>query len=181
MWVSVTQAIPHDFSGVRPEILEAAAQRGTDVHIACSAYVKNLFVSDSVLYGDRVGYFDSFRRWFDKHVSRVFYVEHEFRSDRFKFLGHVDLVAELIDGRLAVIDIKTPAAEVKTWRLQLAAYKYLVNQELYGKGVQRGITDCMSLRLMKDGRAAKAVCYQEHADDLAVFLSCLNVYRFLNA
>jgi hypothetical protein len=180
MWVSVTRAIPHDFSGVSPEVLEAAAKRGTDVHTACAAYMNNLFIPDSVLFGDRVGYFESFKRWFDKYVKRVFFVEHEFKCDRFKFLGHVDLVAELVDGRLVVVDLKTPAALVKTWRLQLAAYRYLVSEELRKKKIKTKI-DCMSLQLMKDGRAAKAVPYLDNENDFVVFLSCLNVYRFLNS
>lgn len=177
---SVTQVIPSNFAGISPEVLEAAADRGTEVHQACALHARNLFVT-AFSSPDREGYFNSFVEWFDKYVVEVFYVEHEFIDEAFGFLGHVDLVCLLVDGRLVVVDLKTPAAESKTWRLQLGAYKYLVFTHLHKNGFKYQVVDCMSLRLMKTGKEAKAVVYEEGINDFAVFLSCLNVHRFFNS
>lgn len=183
MLPSVTRCIPHDFSMVDPEILEAAAARGSDVHEASASYAQGLFVPDALLFDDRRGYFESFRTWFDRYVKRVLYVEKEFQCDRFLFIGHVDLVCELVDGRLVVVDYKTPAVVCKGWRLQLAAYRYLVAEHFRRLKLLDDAKrlECMSLRLMKNGSAARGLDYTESQSDFVVFLSALNVHRFFNS
>lgn len=180
---SVTQCIPTDFSGIDPDVLEAAAQRGTDVHNAAAAYARGLYVPGFKLDSDRRGYFRSFSNWFDKYVKKVLFVEKEFHSKAFGFVGHIDLVCDLIDNRRIVIDLKTPATLSQTWRLQLSAYHHVVCEYYVNEGVPADCIniECMSLRLMKDGREAKAVVYNRELNDFTVFLSALNVYRFINS
>jgi hypothetical protein len=86
----------------------------------------------------------------------------------------------LIDGRLVVVDLKTPAAESKTWRLQLAAYHHLVKSDFEKRGLEVEL-ECMSLRLKKTGGEAKAHVYIATPQDFAVYLSCLNVHRYFNS
>ena len=168
--ISVTTVLSpfNDFSAVPPERLAAAAQRGTEVHQACAAYAKGLPVFQLS------NYFDSFRTWFDKYVKRALFVEAEFSDPSvYGIIGHVDLVAELVDSRIVVVDYKTPVAESKTWPLQVSAYCHLV-EPLVGK------CDGMALMLSGEGKPAKAIAYKYQASDFAVFISALTVWRHIH-
>ena len=168
--ISVTTALSpfNDFSQVPPDRLAYATQRGTDVHAACAAYARNLpvFASDG-----SAPYFESFRNWFDRYVKRVLFVEAEFSDpSTYGIIGHVDLVAELTDGRIVVVDYKTPVAESKTWKAQGAAYCHLVKPVV-------GEVQFMALQLSPEGNAARAIHYKNTASDFAAFLAALAAYR----
>ena len=168
--LSATQVLSpfFDASKIRPEALEFAKTRGTETHAGCAAYARSLpvFLSDSA-----APYFDSFRNWFDRYVKRALFVEAEFSDPHvYGIVGHVDLVAELTDGRLVVVDYKTPVVESRLWKSQLAAYVYLVKPVV-------GDADAMALMLSQDGSAAKAISYKNTAVDFANFLAALQAYR----
>ena len=157
-----------DKSAMRPEVLERASIRGTDVHAACAAYARSLpvFVSNG-----SAPYFESFRNWFDRYVRRALFVEAEFSDPSvYGIVGHVDLVAELVDSRVVVVDYKTPVAESKTWRAQLACYCYLVKPVV-------GEVGGMALQLSPEGNAARAIHYKNTASDFANFLAALQAWR----
>ena len=167
--ISVTTALSpfNDFSQVPPERLAAAAARGTAVHQACAAYARGLPVFETSGYL----YFQSFKNWFDKYVKRALFVEAEFSDPTcYCIIGHVDLVAELVDGRIVVVDYKTPVAESKTWRAQLACYCYLVKPVV-------GEVGGMALQLSPEGNAARAIHYKNTASDFANFLAALQAWR----
>jgi len=171
--ISVTTVLSpfNDFSQVPPDRLAYATQRGTDVHAACAAYARSLpvFVSNG-----SAPYFDSFRNWFDKYVRKALFVEAEFSDpDCYGIIGHVDLVAELVDSRIMVVDYKTPAVESKTWALQISTYCHLV-EPVVGK------CDGMALMLSGEGKPAKAIAYKYQASDFAVFLAALTVWRHIH-
>ena len=171
--ISVTTALSpfNDFSQVPPDRLAYATQRGTDVHAACAAYARNLPVFAS---NGSAPYFESFRNWFDKYVKRALFVEAEFSDPSvYGIIGHVDLVAELVDGRIVVVDYKTPVAESKTWALQISTYCHLV-EPVVGK------CDGMALMLSGEGKPAKAIAYKYQASDFAVFLAALTVWRHIH-
>ena len=168
--ISVTTALSpfNDFSQVPPDRLAAAAARGTAVHQACAAYARGLPVFETSGYL----YFQSFKNWFDKYVKRALFVESEFSDPSvYGIIGHVDLVAELTDGRIVVVDYKTPVAESATWRAQLACYCYLVKPVV-------GEVGGMALMLSPDGGAARAIHYKNTASDFAAFLAALSAYRY---
>ena len=170
--ISVTTVLSpfNDFSQVPPERLAAAAQRGTEVHQTCAAYAKGLPVFETSGYL----YFQSFKNWFDKYVKRALFVEAEFSDPSvYGIIGHVDLVAELVDGRIVVVDYKTPVAESKSWALQISAYCHLV-EPVVGK------CDGMALMLSGEGKPAKAIAYKYQASDFAVFISALTVWRHIH-
>jgi len=175
--ISVTRALGvySDFSMIPPHVLEMAALRGTDVHMACASYALGLFIPR--MESDRQGFFQSFKSWFDSYVLNVFYVEAEFINEVFGYLGHVDLVCELIDHRFLVVDYKTPVTEAPTWKSQLAAYKDVVDIRMI-KDHGRPTDGSMSLQLNKEGKPAKAITYQYQDADFAAFLSALNAYRY---
>lgn len=157
--------------GIPPEVLRAAAERGRRVHAAVAAELSGLFLVQKLPPAE-IGYLESFRRWRDIMISEILEVEQRHEDRRLGYFGHPDLVAVLRDGRRAVIDIKTPATEAKTWRAQLAAYRHLVEQ-VYGKGI-------IPIAVMLDhaGRVAKAIRYDRTDADFAAFLSALNAYRY---
>jgi hypothetical protein len=70
-----------------------------------------------------------------------------------------------------VIDYKTPVAESRTWRAQLAAYCYLAKPVV-------GEVGGMALMLSPNGAAARAIHYQYQAEDFAAFVAALTAYRY---
>lgn len=168
--VSVTQplSVYFDRSAIHPDRLAWASQRGTEVHRACAAYANGFPL---VTTGETQGYVASFVNWFDRYVIKALFIETEFTDPKiYRIKGHPDLVAELSDGRIAVVDYKTPVSESKTWRAQLAAYCYLV-KPIFGNA------GGMALMLSPDGSAAKAINYQYQTEDFANFIAALQAYR----
>ena len=169
--LSVTRVLSpfNDFSAVPPDRLELASKRGQAVHAACAAYARRL----PIFYPDgSQGYVESFINWYDAHVKRPLFIEAEFSDPRvYKIHGHPDLVCEMADGRIAVIDYKTPAAESRTWRSQLAAYIYLV-KPVVGDAVG------MAVRLPREGGEARVSVYERSAEDFAAFVAALTAYRY---
>jgi hypothetical protein len=168
--LSVTRVLSpfNDFSAIPPDRLEFAKLRGTSAHAACAAYARNLPVFAS---NGSAPYFESFRNWFDKYVKRALFVEAEFSDPSvYGIIGHVDLVAELVDGRVVVVDYKTPVAESRLWKSQGAAYCYLVKPVV-------GEVQFMALQLSPEGNAARAIHYKNTASDFAAFMAALAAYR----
>ena len=180
--ISVTQALSpfSDFSGINPEVLRRAAERGSRVHRACAAYA--LGFPALGLHNEDHGYFISFVEWFDNYVDRVLMVEKRLTSP-LGYTGQIDLACRLTDGRCCVVDYKTPALESPTWKAQIASYCELALVELIGLYIPKSEKpvlkiEGMALMLNKNGKAAKGIPYQYQADDFAAFLSALNSYRF---
>jgi hypothetical protein len=167
---SVTQVISPwvDFSKIPPGVLQYAADRGTLVHDLCAKISFSQFV---VVPPECKVYVDNFRKWFEG-VEEVLMCEERLFDDQFFFDGQPDFVVKLKEGPIALVDLKTPLAHSKSWRLQLAAYKHLCIKA--GYKIER--TGSLQLH----GSSAKMTWYDEKAGDLTVFLSCLNVYRFFN-
>ncbi len=172
-----------DFSMVRPDVLTAASDRGTKVHHIClkvyAAGIPALSIPE-----DCKPYVESFKQWFDEWVDVVAGIEAEFIDKTFGIVGHIDLICRLIDGRIVIVDLKTPAVESPTWKAQLAAYRYLVNLYYEKNRLTYRISaanGCMSLRLKRNGRPAAATPYQYSNDDFAAFMSALNAYRYFKS
>ena len=157
--------------GVPDGVIDHASARGTAVHSACAAYALGLWIPP--MSAEIQGYFDSFKAWFDKYVSKVYFVEKEFIDHALGIIGHPDIGCQLIDGRNLVIDYKTPTGVARSWGPQLAAYLHLARQD-------RRYDGGMVLQPRKDGRPAKAVHYNYADSDFAVYLSALNCYRHFN-
>jgi hypothetical protein len=173
---SVTEALQPwaDFSKVPPAVLQAAADRGTAVHQACAAYAAALPVFG--LPPEVEPYFNSFRRWFDHVVDEVLLCEERLTDEDFGYHGEPDTVVKSKHQEIILVDLKTPVTKTKTWRVQLAAYKNLV--EKY-KGVK--VDRVGSLRLSPEGKTPKMDYYEYQAQDFNIFLSSLNCYRFFNS
>jgi hypothetical protein len=160
-----------DFSRIAPDTLQAAADRGTAVHSACAMHAQGMW--SFVTPPEIVGYVDSFRRWFDKMVGEVVLVEERLFDEANGFSGQLDLLVATKQGELWMPDLKTPMALSKSWRVQIAAYKFLA--EISGNKPDR----CGSLRLRRDGKIPAMDWYEgSAAQDFNIFLSALNCWRF---
>lgn len=161
-----------DFSGIRPDVLEAAAKRGSRIHAACAAHVQGLW-ADCYLGPEEKGYFKSFLDWSSRAVSEFHTIETEMIDTGFGYMGHPDAIIKMSgDNELSVIDYKTPAAESKTWLPQIAAYAHL--SRLNGFDVRKGFV----IRLRKDGGKAIATQVDIDGEPWAAFLNALGAYRY---
>ena len=161
-----------DWSKIPRDHLIKAQDRGTRVHAACSALCNNLFYNN--LLPEEKGYLDSFRKWKEKYIKKIFWTEKRLYCDKLNFTGQPDIYCEIEDGRRAVIDLKTPAGLGATWNLQLASYRYLIVENNEGEP-DIGI----SLRLIANGSMAKAKDYEYNAQDFVAFLNALAAHRYI--
>ena len=160
-----------DFSKIPPDVLQRAADRGTDVHAACTTFAKGLPVMG--LPVELRGYFDSYRRWFEQIVQEVILVEERLFDEANGYCGQIDLLVKTKQGEVVLVDLKTPIALSKSWKLQIASYRHLL--EMNGYHPDR----CGSLRLSPDGKIPKMDFYEgSAAQDFNIFLHALNCYRF---
>ncbi len=171
---SVTQVLSpwQDFSKIRPDVLEEAKLRGSLAHSLFAAYALCLWIPS--VPENCVGYFDSFKRWFDATVAKVVAVEKRMVHPVYHYTGQLDLLCQIKgDKELTLLDHKTPLALYKSWQIQCVAYKKLADLEY------SNITRTGSLRLSRDGKLAKLAEYSGTVErDFSVFLNCLSAYNF---
>ena len=166
---SVTQILSpfSDFSKIRPDVLEAAAAKGTRVHTACATLARGGW---PVVAPEEQGYVDSFLRWFSR-VEQVHHIEEEFRDEAMGFMGHPDLVVTW-EGKFSLWDLKTPRSASPTWSGQLAAYRRLVTWNV--DPPER----TAALILDPKGGTPKCVDLSDPDRAFAAFLGALTAYKF---
>jgi hypothetical protein len=162
----------NDFSGIRPDVLAAAAARGSRVHAACAAHARGLW-ADCFLRPEDKGFFKSFLGWTEQAVTEFKAVEIELVNDKLGYMGHPDAIVRL-DGesRLTVIDYKTPMNISRSWHPQIAAYAKLAKAQNYD--VRRGL----AVRLRKNGGRAITTEIDIDGEPWAAFLNALGAYRY---
>lgn len=171
-----TILVPYaDFSMVGPDTLAAAADRGTAVHEACAAYALDLFTP---VPEDLAGYIQSFKAWFDLYVYEALAVEEEVMHEKWGYLGHVDLIANVTGfapgmPTLVVVDYKTPIAASRSWRVQIAAYVEAAREKY-------GATIGGALQLRKDGGLPKMSWVTDQNQAFAAFIGALSAYNYIN-
>jgi len=173
--ISVTQALSPfiDWSGISPERLEHAGQRGTKIHSYIAAYLLGLWLPKMDL--ECQGYFDSFRYFADARIDQVIAVEREVTCNCYGYIGHLDFVGSL-KGEIgvAVLDWKSPIIEGKTWCAQLSAYRHAYECE-EGKEI---VTRVGSIMLDPNGKPAKMIDYKESIADFAAFVAALTAVKY---
>lgn len=91
------------YEGIDPEILNRAAQRGTDAHSAIEFFLK---------YGvkecteEARPYFDAFMKWYQDYKPHVFLSEEMTYHPQLVYAGTIDLLAH-VDCKKTLIDFKT--------------------------------------------------------------------------
>lgn len=170
---SVTQVLSPfcDWSRIPAKILEAAAIRGTRIHDAISDDLTGGFV---VLPDELMGYYASFKKWSCSMLVEAVEVEKRYVNTTFGFTGQIDCIARLSgDTGLTLIDWKTGATAMPSWRIQIAAYRELAAAN--GIETVRGL----SVRVRGDGSGCVVKEYPGNCkQDYAVFLSALTAYNF---
>jgi len=171
-WPSVTTVLSvfADFSRIHPDVLAAAAARGTRVHRVCAGIARGLFVGEIPEEID--GFIASFQTWFDR-VDEVILVEERLQDPVFMYRGTPDLVVRLRgDSAPRLIDLKTPASLGKLWAAQIAAYS-----RLFYVHTRQNCQHSGTLRLRRDGRPPIFDECRYGASDLEAFLCALGAYR----
>jgi hypothetical protein len=164
-----------DWSKIPPGVLQAAADRGTAVHAACANIAQGIPVIGISV--ECAGYVDSFRGWFDTIVEEVLLIEERLFDEANGYCGQIDLLVGTKQGEIWLIDVKTPLALSKSWRVQLAAYHHLC--DLWAEKNNVCLDRYGSLRLRPDGGIPAVDWYEgSAAPDFNIFLSALNCFRF---
>lgn len=171
---SVTQILEaskiSDFSGVPPEILRHAADRGTAVHQACWFDDQN-DLDESSLHPEVTGYLNAWRRFRDEQDIAITLIETRVYSSM-GFAGTFDRLVTMPKWGEAMLDLKT-GEETASWRIQLAAYV----RGFYGKLAPKCRRGAVKLR--RDG--TYSLHWYEMRDmvrDWNVFAGALTVYQY---
>lgn len=116
------------YAGIRPETLQAAAERGTEVHSAIEDYV-TLGITD--ISEARRGYFEAFLRWMKDYNVQPLSVEHRAYHPALGYAGTLDMLCTLSKSDtdpqvLTLVDFKTSATVNKMLTgVQLEAYEHI--------------------------------------------------------
>lgn len=175
-FIRVTQPLQryYDWDGVPEARLLHAQERGTQVHRACMAIAKGCW---AVCTPEVEPYVVSFKLWMETVVEKIHAIEPELIDKDLGIKGHPDYIVTVKGNTYpSIIDLKTPIIKQKLWRLQIAAYTHLTRKNLFKKLSIGG-----SLRLSPEGKIPKFDPYEEDRRDFAIYLSMLNVERFLNS
>lgn len=163
-----------NFDNILPDVLHQAAERGDKVHTTCELYALNLLIEKP---SEEVKpYFESFKYWYDEFVTESILTEERLSDPELFLTGQFDLLCTMKGSDdLVLVDYKTPAVHEISWRLQMAAYSYLL-RKLRGIQVKRRI----SIRLNGEGKPPAVVEYLQHEHDERLYLNQLEIYRCFN-
>ena len=124
-------------------ISTTASRRGTKFHKLCEQYINNeLDESFKGCMPEEKAMFKNVQSFIDNKIGRIIAQEVALYSDKLKFAGRVDLVAQW-DGEYSIIDFKT-SKKVKTneqvipYKQQICAYAVCF-EEMYGIKINNGI------------------------------------------
>ncbi len=146
---------------------DAGRERGTAVHQCCEFWDQNDLDMDSVDPAI-IGYLDSYREFRLQQPMQGAWIELPMQDKAGLYRGTSDRV--LVDRPRAVFDIKT--GPYQAWHcLQLSAYvNMLPDPYSYNR---------IGVYLKANGKySIKEFPKAEYARDLAVFMSCLNIYNW---
>jgi hypothetical protein len=164
-------------TGARFEDRDAAARRGTDVH----RLARRIIGGETVDVPDELaGHVDAYLEFLDEWQPRELLVEAPIASVRWRYCGTLDLVADLVDDRRWLLDLKTTRSGVyRESALQLSAYR---NAEFYldAAGVVRPMLEverCGVVWLRAD-RTYELVPVDASPATFRVFLAAHLIARF---
>lgn len=174
---SVTQILDllEDWSGVAPEVLEAARDFGSNVHAACHLYNQDA-LDWSSLDPSLVPYVEGWARFLDDSGAVVILSEHQVVHRELGYAGTLDVMAEWSSARQALIDIKSGQLP-RTVGPQTAAYSQAYDA-MSGTKPSRRHRYCVQLNpTFPRGYKLHALT---NPADWSIFQSALNCWRFRN-
>lgn len=152
------------------EARDAAAERGTRIHEACTVYD---FDPDAEIDGDIVGYVQAYADFRRDYGIRDWLL-YEAMFGNYEFAGTLDRYG-MVDGKPTVLDIKTGSKlHMEAHAVQLAGYAYLLRQNNY-LPLQGAV-----LHLKKDGKyTLKFTDVDIHGIPSKMFGKCLTLHNYL--
>jgi len=149
---------------------EEAMERGSLVHLYTSLYAKNQM---AISMQGCDGYVASFVKWFNKYVETVVFSEQRFFDSKLGITGQIDLLFRFKGKKIISLGDYKTGTSTKSWPIQLAPYKRLVEQAGYKIG------ECGDIMLHEDGKMAtwKPMEMPEN-QAWSIFLSALNCHRY---
>lgn len=168
---SVTQILKEvglvDFSGIDPEVLQKAADRGTYVHKCCELLFHNDLEIDAI-DPEAVGYVNGFQKFLADQCGQGGFTILEMEKSVFhpilRYAGTLDILAQRGKENW-ILDIKTGSPQI-SYSLQTAAYENCFT-EVYRRAC---------LYLSKDGK------YRLHPytdnNDVRVWQACVGIYHW---
>jgi len=158
---------------VNKSILENACIRGTRVHDAIEQLLKGYRESLDDLDELYVRSFENF--WFNNPIvagNVPYELEKRFYCKELMITGQMDCIITL-PGKTIVMDWKTSARESISWRLQSAAYRYLLEVNGY-----ENVENVQFIKLHRQGREAIKYQYDDYSTSLEIFKDCIKLYKF---
>lgn len=155
-------------------VMNEAAALGTRVHVVAQTLAWD---RKAKVEPEMRPYASAIRAFLDAHVRRVVATEVSLCSERLGFGGTVDLIAETMDGSVAVVDYKTSNGGVtKIHKLQTCAYAMLARDA--GYRINKRIVVKIH---KKEDRLGEwyARAATDHERDIETFKSCLVVWNFM--
>ena len=191
MWWAVNQAIEYLKNNLKPgkeldeieigQLLEEAArQHRTSKNRAASigdlthSYIEKalkgqkpkLPINQKVRNGIK-----AFAKWAKQNKLKPKISERKVYSKKYGYAGTLDL-AGTVNGKTAIVDIKTSSGIYDEMRYQVAAYKYALEEESGQKYEERWI-----IRLGKEDGEFEAVKLEDYDKDFKGFLAALILHR----
>ena len=167
---SVTQVLEplYGYIGVPAHVLEAAAARGTAVHLACEYWDNGVFGG---IEEELQPYLDAWIRFLEESKIEIEMVENRIYHPLYGYAGAIDRIA-VLQGVRGIFDIKTTASLMPAAGPQLAAYLEAWNHTNPEVPAEKRFV----VQLKPDGKYVLA----EHTDkaDFQTFLACQRVTKW---
>lgn len=173
--VSEVIAPLNDFGRIPFQVLENKARIGTETHDAIEKYILTkecIFIND-----DCMGYFESFKRWWDLLQYDVVITEQRLFCDKLRITGKMDALISKNGQIPLLLDYKTSVKESPTWRLQAHLYRHLLNVNEIETQLEMWF-----VKLDKNGKLPKLFIYKHdqeiHDSGIAM---CKNFWRKMDS
>jgi hypothetical protein len=158
-----------NFDRVRPEVLEAKADLGRRVHLACQLFDED-DLDESSIEPEVQPYLNAWHKFRHDTGCAVLAVEQRVFEPMFLYAGTLDRVLAF-KGEKWLVDLKTCFTTPMAAGPQTAAYLRALGDT--------SVTHRAALRLRPDG--TYRFDHLTGADDWSVFMACLSLHRFKEA
>ena len=139
------------FAAISPEVLRIAAERGTEVHEICQSIDYGLDIDPAEATPDVWGYVEAYQQFLYDHAVEWYGIEEMGACTDFPvdYAGTVDRWG-MVDGKLAVVDIKTVAQPSIEQKIAVTLQTYMYDW-MVGEKHDTTIEKIYALYLKKDG------------------------------